>query len=380
MSTQYPASRGRKKMLQNAVDWAELPCFKMLLQDRNRLLFLGRLSSLPQVLISTRLQQQAGPGVVIFSHDCQKLPQAHPLSPRRWELKKKWYQQLKALLADLEENSRQAILGEEDQQRLGIRFTRFSGDPEEDSNSDPQFFTPLRRGNLPVSPCDRSLYHPDDNDAHLSLWPREPHVLDDDYLDGRQLADSITRHLSKITERRPSAWWETGPIEPRRRGVRWCDKLGLEHYFIVEYIYDLFMKRKPHQILVMVSDHPPAQEDSLIRSEVLAMASFMRWKMNSMEREQSLVYPVLVIGILNRFKLHILQGHFDGCLNVRQSKIYDFQVADHEEIMKLVICWLMSTPHGDTTLSMDMPLVGSCDDTDDDDDDANTTEVTTPSA
>ncbi|KAL1996078.1 hypothetical protein VTN49DRAFT_401 [Thermomyces lanuginosus] len=77
---------------------------------------------------------------------------------------------------------------------------------------------------------------------------------------------------------------------------------------------------------MMASDHPPVEENALIRSEVLARLSFMRWKMRSMERQQSLIYPVLVIGILNRFKVHILQGHFDGCLNVRQSDTYEFQV------------------------------------------------------
>lgn len=74
----------------------------------------------------------------------------------------------------------------------------------------------------------------------------------------------------------------------------------------------------------------------------------------------------MVIGILNRFKLHILQGHFDGRLNIQQSKIYDFQVADHEEIMKMVMCWLLSTPHGDTTYSTEMPLIESDEDYDGD--------------
>lgn len=42
--------------------------------------------------------------------------------------------------------------------------------------------------------------------------------------------------------------------------------------------------------------------------------------------KNSNIIQVLVIGILNRFKVHILQGHFDGCLNVRQSDTYEFQV------------------------------------------------------
>lgn len=34
------------------------------------------------------------------------------------------------------------------------------------------------------------------------------------------------------------------PMNPPRPGVRWCDKLGLEHYFLVECIYELSSKRK----------------------------------------------------------------------------------------------------------------------------------------
>lgn len=44
-------------------------------------------------------------------------------------------------------------------------------------------------------------------------------------------------------------------------------------------------------ILLMVSDHS-AQEDSLLRSEVLAMTSFMRWKLKKLSRESSLLFPV----------------------------------------------------------------------------------------
>lgn len=63
--------------------------------------------------------------------------------------------------------------------------------------------------------------------------------------------------------------------------------------FLVRYVFDMFSKRRPHQILLLASDHP-AEEDSLLRSEVIAMATFMKWKMLSMEREQSLVYPVSI--------------------------------------------------------------------------------------
>lgn len=49
----------------------------------------------------------------------------------------------------------------------------------------------------------------------------------------------------------------------------------------------------------------------------------------------------------------------------------NFKLENHEEVMKLVIRWLMSTPHGDTTLSMELATIESNDEpADDEDDDA----------
>lgn len=36
--------------------------------------------------------------------------------------------------------------------------------------------------------------------------------------------------------------------------------------------------------------------------------------------------------------------------------MYDFAVDDHEDVMKHVVGWLRSTAHGDTVLSMHMPI------------------------
>ncbi|KAL1971711.1 hypothetical protein VTN31DRAFT_2332 [Thermomyces dupontii] len=82
------------------------------------------------------------------------------------------------------------------------------------------------------------------------------------------------------------------PLDLSRWCVIYCDHLGLWHYFLVPYIYELFSKRKPHQILLMASDHLPVENDALIRSEILAMVSFTRWTMRVLEHQQSPVYPV----------------------------------------------------------------------------------------
>lgn len=81
--------------------------------------------------------------------------------------------------------------------------------------------------------------------------------------------------------------------EPIRRMARYTGH-PCKCAFVVPYVFDMFSSKRPHQILLMVSDHP-ADEDSLLRNEVLAMASFMRWKMNSFPRYQSLICPVSMI-------------------------------------------------------------------------------------
>lgn len=63
----------------------------------------------------------------------------------------------------------------------------------------------------------------------------------------------------------------------------------------------------------------------------------------------------MVISVMTLFKVRILQGHSDGTLHVRRSKVYDFAVEDHKEVMKVIVRWMHSTPHGDTTLSTQSP-------------------------
>ncbi|OJD17549.1 hypothetical protein AJ78_02362 [Emergomyces pasteurianus Ep9510] len=60
---------------------------------------------------------------------------------------------------------------------------------------------------------------------------------------------------------------------------------------------------------------------------------------------------------MNLLKARVLQGHFNGRLNIYRSQLYDFAVESLKEAMKLVIGYLRSTSHEDTTLSLQMPIV-----------------------
>ncbi|OJD27005.1 hypothetical protein ACJ73_01602 [Blastomyces percursus] len=293
-------------------------------------------------------------------------------STTRHALRKQWYRQLKDLVAALEEMSDHPVLDESDQRRLGIRLSNFSADPKDEvaSEDEAQYFTPPLPENLPISPCCPSLW----GNEHPTFWPREiPEEeylaeLVNDYYDGRHLADIIASHRNGSRWKYPTSWKWSSPGDPVRRGARYTE-IGyfIEPKFLVPHVYDRSLKTRPHQILIMVSDHP-ADESSLFRTEVLVMSSFMRWKMLSMEREQSLVYPVMVISIMNLYKVRILQSHFDGTFHIRRSNMLDFAVDDHEELMKVMMCWLWSTPHGDTTLSTQIPIFKDYPRDDEDDD------------
>lgn len=151
---------------------------------------------------------------------------SHKLSPasaKRWEVKKQWYQEIKAIVFDLEANPAQAVLNADEQKRLGIQLSDFSGEPEheEDLVDEPVYFTPVLREHLPVSPCSPSLYIPEEGDEHVSLWrPTKVDVepefepmypsMDYDYYEGRALADNINCHLKKVNEQSPSMWKHSG--------------------------------------------------------------------------------------------------------------------------------------------------------------------------
>ena len=122
-----------------------------------------------------------------------RLAEANASAAKRWAIRKQWYQQLKALVAQLEQIPNQPVLDDSDQQRLEIRLSEFSAEFEDPATSgnDWQYFTPLLCENLPISPCCQSLWGGDKYPSdHQSLWPREPPAderaaeLVDDYYDG----------------------------------------------------------------------------------------------------------------------------------------------------------------------------------------------------
>lgn len=61
------------------------------------------------------------------------------------------------------------------------------------------------------------------------------------------------------------------------------------------------------------------------------------------------IQQVLVLSILTPVQVRVLQAHYDGTLHIARSKLYNFNVRDHQEIMDLLIRWMMPRPVGDTT-------------------------------
>lgn len=141
--------------------------------------------------------------------------------------------------------------------------------------------------------------------------------------------------------------------------------------WVVPSIFDRFSKEKPHLMLIMASDH--GATDQLLKVEIIAMVSYMLSRMLSKTRRKHIIHPVsfchfahfyytfltgsiadgpqvLVVSILKPLQVRVLQGYFNGSLHVRCSKLSDFHVSDHEDPMTLVVRWLMSKPHGDTTV------------------------------
>lgn len=59
---------------------------------------------------------------------------------------------------------------------------------------------------------------------------------------------------------------------------------------------------------------------------------------------------VLVISFLKPAQARVVQGYFDGKLNIQISKLYDFNVSGYVDVMNSLIRWGCAVPQGDTTL------------------------------
>lgn len=64
---------------------------------------------------------------------------------------------------------------------------------------------------------------------------------------------------------------------------------------------------------------------------------------------------ILLVTVMNINQVRIVQGYFDGCLNIRCSRLVDFSNPDHEEVMDWVVQWLASKPRGETTIHRFLP-------------------------
>jgi hypothetical protein len=77
------------------------------------------------------------------------------------------------------------------------------------------------------------------------------------------------------------------------RGSRYAEKHTFddreEHFWLVQHIFDQF-SRTPHLMLVMISDRPV--DENPLRSEIVAMVSFMLARFRSRSRRKHVLHPV----------------------------------------------------------------------------------------
>lgn len=75
----------------------------------------------------------------------------------------------------------------------------------------------------------------------------------------------------------------------RYRGARYCEQDPKEHHWSSYDVWER-VNETPHLILLMTSDH--FMEEKILRSELLALTSFMVSRMASKRRRKNLIYPV----------------------------------------------------------------------------------------
>jgi len=214
--------------------------------------------------------------------------------------------------------------------------------------SSPRFFIPLPRERLPVSTCDIDVEY------HQSTYFPTPCVDDDlaseDYGDGLYVAHIIENHrvqLCMVFDIKVPQWH--GMSQSKKKNVRrYLQRPGEKSWAAVS-TFETRRRGRPHILIRLVSDCHG--ETRLVKYELIAMTSYMIAMLESQSFPQHPIVPVLIISTLNDSTVRILQGHYDGHLNIRCSKLYNFNVPDHREAMDLIVRWELPLACGDTTLS-----------------------------
>lgn len=67
-----------------------------------------------------------------------------------------------------------------------------------------------------------------------------------------------------------------------------------------------------------------------------------------------------MVSVVNTLQARIIQGHFDGKLRVRYSKLYNFNTTKHKKQMDLFVRWMIPRAHGNTRWVPPLPSLTEC--------------------
>lgn len=129
--------------------------------------------------------------------------------------------------------------------------------------------------------------------------------------------------------------------------------------------------RKPHRLLTLNTDYE-ADNDALVRSELISAISFMlvtmciemlkmknaqKSKRARQQAQNHIISPVMVFSVTKPLQVRAIKAYFDAGLEIRYSKLYDFNTIKHREPMDVFMHWMISRAKGNTKWLAPLPTL-----------------------
>ncbi|RFU30216.1 hypothetical protein B7463_g6133, partial [Scytalidium lignicola] len=172
----------------------------------------------------------------------------------------------------------------------------------------------------------------------------------------RKIYDYFGEYLSwcehSVRQSRKPLWTTKGLYDydyKKLFGIESCSECSIIH------VSDVPGVQYPH-LRCMMLNNINHDNDNLLRSELLAITTYMYKRLESNEFDEHVLAPVILISFMGSQQARILQAHFDGdSLIVGYTKLYNLKKEDNATL-NVLVRWGLCYPTGITTCSRGITL------------------------
>ncbi|KAH8816035.1 hypothetical protein F5884DRAFT_852495 [Xylogone sp. PMI_703] len=252
-------------------------------------------------------------------------------------IRKAHHDALEELACEIEECENQ-VLDETDLVNYTIQAEKIELDKHGNPSKDLPYFAPYHEVTVPTTELDTFIKR---GFPEYGLYVTESLV--------GKLYDYFGEYLSwcehSVRQSRHPLWTTKGVYDYDYKKL-----FGIEHCPECEIIHvsDIPGSQYPH-LRCMMLNNIPHNNDQLLRSEMLALTTYMYKRLESNEFAEHVVAPVILISFMGSRQARILQAHFDGeSVMIHYTKLYDLK-NDDLGTLNLFVRWGLCHPTGLTT-------------------------------